>query len=164
MEKINMSIGEVLKERRIELSIKQEDLAEQVEVTVQTVSKWERGITEPKATQVAKLANVLKLSEREICQGSRNSTSQMEIVDFIGEVDSAMHAIPKTQFLIELYNHLDNQHEFVNNIRDLAEKPSLEEQMIAHAKSWLEKADKGSITFENDEERDLFYSHFEKML
>ncbi|MBF4327891.1 XRE family transcriptional regulator, partial [Vibrio anguillarum] len=44
-----MSIGEVLKERRIELNIKQEDLAERMDVTVQTVSKWERGLTEPKA-------------------------------------------------------------------------------------------------------------------
>lgn len=71
MDNVNMSIGEVLKERRIELVIKQEDLAEQMDVTVQTVSKWERGITEPKATQVAKLAKALNLTEREICQGKK---------------------------------------------------------------------------------------------
>ncbi|EKO3894079.1 helix-turn-helix transcriptional regulator, partial [Vibrio metschnikovii] len=73
-----MSIGEVLKERRIELSVKQEDLAERMNVTVQTVSKWERGLTEPKASQVAELAKILKLSEQEICQGERKSHGSMD--------------------------------------------------------------------------------------
>ncbi|MDF4750925.1 helix-turn-helix domain-containing protein, partial [Vibrio parahaemolyticus] len=64
-----MSIGSVLKARRIELGIKQEDLADQMAVTVQTVSKWERDVTEPKASQVSKLSEILNISEREICQG-----------------------------------------------------------------------------------------------
>ncbi|WP_140060654.1 helix-turn-helix domain-containing protein, partial [Vibrio parahaemolyticus] len=83
MDNVNMSIGEVLKERRIELVIKQEDLAEQMDVTVQTVSKWERGITEPKATQVAKLAKALKLTEREICQGEKDQITQLDPFEFM---------------------------------------------------------------------------------
>ncbi|MCX9562155.1 helix-turn-helix transcriptional regulator, partial [Vibrio cholerae] len=69
MEYINMSIGETLKNRRIELGIKQEAIAEEMDVTVQTIYKWEKGTTEPKASQVSKLAQILRLSEREICQG-----------------------------------------------------------------------------------------------
>lgn len=47
-------------------------------VTVQTIYKWEKGTTEPKASQVSKLASVLKLSEREICQGQKDDPSLMK--------------------------------------------------------------------------------------
>ncbi|QXN23206.1 helix-turn-helix domain-containing protein [Shewanella putrefaciens] len=49
MDNLNMSIGSVLRDKRIALNIKQDDIAEQLGVTVQTVSKWERDVTEPKA-------------------------------------------------------------------------------------------------------------------
>ncbi|TMO84759.1 hypothetical protein CWC15_09900 [Pseudoalteromonas spongiae] len=54
-----MALADIIKSYRIKRNFKQDDVAEMVGVTVQTYSKWENGKTEPKASQLVKLANVL---------------------------------------------------------------------------------------------------------
>ena len=54
-----MTLKDVIKEARSKRSLKQEETAELVGVTVQTYSKWENGKTEPKASQVARLSKIL---------------------------------------------------------------------------------------------------------
>ncbi len=62
-------IGSVLKEARTLKNLSQPDIAKLVGVTKQTYLKWENDVTEPKATQVNKLAEVLGISANEICAG-----------------------------------------------------------------------------------------------
>ncbi|HHG3261605.1 TPA: helix-turn-helix transcriptional regulator [Vibrio parahaemolyticus] len=62
-------IGSVLKEVRTLKNLSQPDIAKLVGVTKQTYLKWENDVTEPKATQVNKLAEVLGISANEICAG-----------------------------------------------------------------------------------------------
>jgi transcriptional regulator with XRE-family HTH domain len=64
-------------------SISQTEIAEMVGVTKQTYLKWENGVTEPKASQVVKLAEALGVSETEICRGVLNT--KMSLKKFIIE-------------------------------------------------------------------------------
>lgn len=59
---IKMALSDIIKSYRIKKNFKQEDVAEMVGVTVQTYSKWENGKTEPKASQLVKLAKALYCS------------------------------------------------------------------------------------------------------
>ena len=45
-----MNLGENIKNRREELKLSQEYVAEQIDITRQAVSKWETGQPEPTAT------------------------------------------------------------------------------------------------------------------
>ena len=51
--------GERLKEQRKAASFTQADLAEKLNIHLQTVSKWERGISEPDISQLGELAQAL---------------------------------------------------------------------------------------------------------
>ncbi|MBF4308191.1 XRE family transcriptional regulator, partial [Vibrio anguillarum] len=82
MDYTNMSIGDTLKTQRIKLGIKQEAVAEEMGVTVQTIYKWEKGTTEPKASQVSKLGKILQLTEKEICQGKKDDL-ELDELEFI---------------------------------------------------------------------------------
>ena len=57
-----MTIGDIIRNRRKEFDMRQEDLAELVGTTKATVSRWESGdIHKMKRPMIAKLANVLQL-------------------------------------------------------------------------------------------------------
>ncbi|EHU5192614.1 helix-turn-helix domain-containing protein [Vibrio parahaemolyticus] len=154
MDNVNMSIGEVLKERRIELVIKQEDLAEQMDVTVQTVSKWERGITEPKATQVAKLAKALKLTEREICQGKKDQMTQLDPFEFMKLVGPCMKGISETEVIMTMYDYVDDKQGFINSLAEQSSRPlfSFKERDKSQARDMLALYESGSISFNNEQE------------
>lgn len=155
MEYVNMSIGEVLKERRIELGIKQEDLAEQMDVTVQTVSKWERGKTEPKASQVAKMAEILKLTEREICQGKKDPIGDMDPFEFMKTVGPLMHDVSETEVIMSIYEYLIDKEGFIEALSEQAEQPYSPAKVRerTHAEDMLKLYEDGAITFKNDEEK-----------
>jgi transcriptional regulator with XRE-family HTH domain len=76
-------ISSVLKDARMARNISQTEIAEMVGVTKQTYLKWENGVTEPKASQVVKLAEALCVSETEICRGVLNT--KMSLKKFIIE-------------------------------------------------------------------------------
>ena len=57
-----MTIGDIIRNRRKELNMRQEDLAELVNTTKATVSRWESGdIHKMKRGMIAKLAKALNL-------------------------------------------------------------------------------------------------------
>ncbi|WP_232012655.1 helix-turn-helix domain-containing protein [Vibrio aphrogenes] len=156
MENVNMSIGEVLKERRIELSIKQEDLAERMGVTVQTVSKWERGITEPKASQVADLAKELKMNEKEICQGQRILAEDIDHHEFIKTVSSCIHYMPEIDLILTIYDELDNPRHFAQSLLEAANLPvfTKEEAQKEQAKNLIAMYEKGTLKFDDEAEKE----------
>ena len=61
-----MELGKKLQSLRKELNISQEQLAEQLNVTRQTISKWELGETTPDIKQAKKLAEIFKVSLDEL--------------------------------------------------------------------------------------------------
>ena len=54
---------EKLKARRTELKLTQKEIAEQLGISFQAYSAWERGIKEPSQEKVAQLENVLKVAK-----------------------------------------------------------------------------------------------------
>ncbi len=66
-------LKDVLRESRTALRMKQEDVAKQVKVSKQTYLKWENGTTEPRASQVQLLSEILNITPNEICKGKLNA-------------------------------------------------------------------------------------------
>nr|WP_045110429.1 helix-turn-helix transcriptional regulator [Moritella viscosa] len=71
-------LQDVLKETRLSLNLKQADVAEYVGITTQTYMKWENGKNEPKASHVKKLAEILNISEMEICRGELSNKISLD--------------------------------------------------------------------------------------
>jgi transcriptional regulator with XRE-family HTH domain len=57
-----MKTGEKIAKARKNTNLTQDQLAELLEVTRQTISKWESGLTFPETSKISKLAEVLKVS------------------------------------------------------------------------------------------------------
>ena len=57
-----MTLGENIKNRREELKLSQEYVAEQLGVSRQAVSKWETGQSEPTASNLIQLAEVFDIN------------------------------------------------------------------------------------------------------
>ncbi|MCG6295771.1 helix-turn-helix transcriptional regulator, partial [Vibrio vulnificus] len=68
---MKIMLQDVLKEMREKARLKQSEVAEYVGVTPQTYMKWENGKNEPKASNLKKLAEILNVSEVELCRGER---------------------------------------------------------------------------------------------
>ena len=63
---IKISLGEALKNRRMENNMKQEFVAESLGVTRQSVSKWENGTTDPSTSNLLSLAKLYNISAEEL--------------------------------------------------------------------------------------------------
>ncbi len=111
-------IGDVLKTARDNIKLSQTDVAEKLSVTKQTYLKWENGITEPKASQISKLAEVLNITESEICKGELNT--RMPIANFIIE----MSKIDPDEALITLrvWEQIPNHKEFLYSLTIQSQK------------------------------------------
>lgn len=57
-----MVIGENIKELRKDKKISQQTLAEKIGVSQKAIDYWERGVNEPKATYIVKLADFFGVS------------------------------------------------------------------------------------------------------
>lgn len=66
---MEIRISEVIRNKRHEMNISQESLAEIFGITVQAVSKWETGISFPDITMLPKIAEYFKISLNELFFG-----------------------------------------------------------------------------------------------
>lgn len=157
-----MSIGSTIKERRIALNIKQDDLAEQVGVTVQTMSKWERDLTEPKASQVNRLSKALKISEREICKGESIQKQVMEPLSFVRKVSALINEIPHTELLIGMQEFIDDEEGFINMLAEISNYPYdvFEDEKKYQNEMMINMAANGKIKFESEQEERNFMEKF----
>lgn len=83
---------EMLAYFRKKRGIEQARLAEKLDVHVITVSRWERGISEPRASEIAKLCEVLGVSETELLRGPQSKEWRIEVV-FRKEEDWEMNTV-----------------------------------------------------------------------
>ena len=68
-----MALGENIKSRREELKLSQEYIAEQLGVSRQAISKWETGQSEPTASNLIQLAEILELNLSELFDPQKNN-------------------------------------------------------------------------------------------
>lgn len=114
-----MAIKDVLRVRREQLNIKQEDVAEIMGISKQTYSKWENGKTEPKASQVAKLSEVLKVSSNEICNGELNVRYEMkEFLEKLSHIRGCMNSLT---YDVNLPSLIDDHKKFLSRLEKIAD-------------------------------------------
>lgn len=61
-------MGEIIRSRRKEIKMSQEELAKALGVTQGNVSQWENGETTPRVEKLGKLAEVLGIDVKELLQ------------------------------------------------------------------------------------------------
>ncbi|MFW7525323.1 helix-turn-helix transcriptional regulator [Vibrio ostreicida] len=121
---MNMMLKDVIKEMRERKQLKQSEVAEYVGVTAQTYMKWENGKNEPKASNIKRLAEILSVSESEICRGERFSEEVSEI-QFMKNTASTMKEIDEVTFTSILFEFIADKNGFMDRLSE--EKPSNEE-------------------------------------
>lgn len=66
-----MTIGETIKKERVEHDLTQEELAKKMNISRQTVSKWEVGTSLPNIEQLTQLAELFNLSLDNLIKGDK---------------------------------------------------------------------------------------------
>lgn len=106
-----MALCDVIKQARMRKDIKQEDAALMINVTVQTYSKWENGITEPKASQVILLSEMLNVSIQRICYG--NESEKVDLIDFIRSVSKQVNHLSEFELIETVWHHVEDDMKFI---------------------------------------------------
>lgn len=68
----NIQIGAFIRDRRLQLGMTQQQLADKLNVTDKAVSKWERSVSYPDITILRELADALEVSVSELLAGQRD--------------------------------------------------------------------------------------------
>lgn len=84
-----MKINEIIREKRKEQSLTQEQVAEFLGVSTPAVNKWEKGITYPDITILPALARLLKVDLNTLLSFNED-LSEIEVVNFINEISTIM--------------------------------------------------------------------------
>lgn len=119
---VNKMLKDVLREAREAQKLKQTDVAEYVGVTPQTYMKWENGKNEPKASNIKLLAEILKVSEGEICKGEVKHF-KMDPLEFVRRVGILMNEVPQTEMLIGMHEFINDTEGFINMLSKVSEYP-----------------------------------------
>lgn len=72
-----MNLGEKIRQLRVERRLTQEQLAEKLYVSFQTVSKWETGVTSPDLSQIVPLARLFGITTDELFDFNESSEKLM---------------------------------------------------------------------------------------
>ncbi len=115
-------LEDVLKSARIKLNLKQSEVAELLGITTQTYLKWENGRSEPKISQVGKLATVLGVTERELCQGKLEE-KKIEPLEFVRRISVLMDHNPQTETILNIHRCIPNDDEFIKLMAKTSDYP-----------------------------------------
>jgi len=63
-----VSFCEFIRRRRLQLHLKQSQIAEELRVTEECIAHWESGRRRPELNKIPRLAAVLKISSRDLCR------------------------------------------------------------------------------------------------
>ena len=84
-----MKINQIIREKRKELSLTQEQVAELLGVSTPAVNKWEKGSTYPDITLLPALARLLKMDLNTLLSFNEDLTD-VEIENFVNELDKVV--------------------------------------------------------------------------
>ena len=118
---LKMALKDVIRDARLKKSLKQEDVAKLLGITVQTYSKWENGKTEPKASQIAKLSGILGISTNTICNGRQSQ--KLELIDFIKISSKISPNLSDFEQTTAIWENIDDDYKYLNSLKDYAGIP-----------------------------------------
>ncbi|MDE1226175.1 helix-turn-helix domain-containing protein [Vibrio aestuarianus] len=112
---MKIMLKDVLKEMRERAGLKQSEVAEQVGVTPQTYMKWENGKNEPKASNLRRLAQILNVTEIELCQGELFYQDSNPI-EFMKKVAQYQRLLDEVSFTSILFDHIQDKSKFISHM------------------------------------------------
>lgn len=98
----NKKIGNLILKEREKNKLTQDQLASQLYVTRQAVSKWERGITMPDYEVLLELCKIFNLTPNEIIAGERKEAANAEYIDNIA-IDVLKNTTQKIKRIIKFF-------------------------------------------------------------
>ena len=102
-----MKINQIIREKRKELSLTQEQIAELLGVSTPAVHKWEKGSTYPDITLLPALARLLKIDLNTLLSFNEDLTD-IEIENFVNELDEI---VQKQNYMSAFQMAIDKIHE-----------------------------------------------------
>lgn len=103
-----MKINQIIREKRKELSLTQEQIAEFLGVSTPAVNKWEKGITYPDITLLPALARLLKTDLNTLMSFNEDLTD-IEIENFVNELDKV---VQEQGYQVAFQKAIDKIHEY----------------------------------------------------
>ena len=79
---------EKLKTRRKELKLTQKDIADQLGISYQAYSAWERGVKKPTQENLVKIAQVLNVSVDYLVGNSEEKTDDLDNIELLFRMNS----------------------------------------------------------------------------
>lgn len=121
---INEKISARIKERRKELRLKQQELAEAVGVSTVTITRWENPKSGriPNAFVIPKLAEVLKTTSEYLLEGKKTT-----IPDVLPQVSS----LNRNGNIAEQHQEISYWSDFLGNIQEISKRGNLDEIKVA---------------------------------
>ncbi|EIT8743555.1 helix-turn-helix transcriptional regulator [Salmonella enterica] len=147
----------VLREARERRRLKQSDMAKIIGVTTQTYLKWENGIYEPKASQVKKLAEILEITEIEICRGHIfKDPDKFNLIDFIKEFEYKSNFLADIEIKEIIYKNIYDIEKFMSDLE--SKRNNKIERMKKQNIKWI------TNNSENGERADIEMEDLERLL
>lgn len=148
-----MNIGKTIADYRKAANMTQSEVADQLGVTYQAVSKWERDESLPDITMLPKIADLFNISIDTLLRGSFEMKEEKEvetakqIIEEATESEAVKDADPKeeTDLTDTIFNEVEHDIEDTfNNVGDLLEQlaPLMKPNQLDRIVSKLSKADK----------------------
>ncbi|MBR1437771.1 MAG: helix-turn-helix transcriptional regulator [Synergistaceae bacterium] len=129
-----------IKQLRKSRNMTQEELSERIGVHENTIRLWEKGIREPRSSDIAKLCEVLNCTESELFNGTASQTWELRMVvnktekieggtiDMTGNGSTATLSVGDTAMAITLsanYPLWEDDEQFEELVEDLRRKRQL---------------------------------------
>ncbi|CAK2172253.1 putative transcriptional regulator [Vibrio crassostreae] len=147
--------AKMLRAARERAGLTQEEIAKRIKVAKQTYLKWENGDTEPKATQIKLLAQELKISADEICNGvlfERYALDDFIMEQMVSQAPPNIVTLRTWQFIHDHQGYIESL-----SIKDLERRRKDLESAILNYEDLIKM---GAITTEENEK--IFKNAIEK--
>ena len=106
-----MKINQIIREKRKELSLTQEQIADFLGVSTPAVNKWEKGSTYPDITLLPALARLLKIDLNTLMSFNDDLTD-IEIENFVNEVPKAIKTVQEQGYDTAFQKAINKIHEY----------------------------------------------------
>ena len=106
---MNISIGTNIKSARKKIGMTQEELASQLGVTAQAVSRWESEAGMPDISMVVPLAQILSISTDTLFGLTQQSFDSMQVLTIKGKLDTMFDVTRKAESSLEICQYLQEE-------------------------------------------------------
>ena len=128
-------IKDAIRHYRNKANLKQQELAEMLSCSIDTVRRWESGLRQPKAKDIKQLCDIFRISESELLNGPARETWELkviykktlegDVIDLTGNASNAEVLLGERAMSIKIDGPIDlwtDDQKFEDLIADLRRK------------------------------------------